>query len=72
MNNVISMRPNRVRLESSMAKTIVRQMSALEVKNNNKMLHTFNPELEKRAWQAIDNKNIFKMNSIIKEFDKLL
>lgn len=55
----------------SMSQTIVRQMNALEYKENN-MLHYFNPDLEKRAWEAIDSMNVFKMDQIIKEFDKLL
>jgi hypothetical protein len=71
MNNILSIKPNRISLESSMAKTIVRQMNQFE-HNENKLLHYVYPDLEKRAWQAMDGKDVFKMNSIIKEFDKLL
>lgn len=72
MKNVTKMnRPYYSNLVASMSKTIVRQMNALEYKHNN-MLHYFNPDLEKRAWAAIDSKDTFKMDKIIKEFDGLL
>lgn len=72
MKNVTKMnRPYYSNLVASMSKTIVRQMNALEYKHNN-MMHYFNPDLEKRAWEAIDAKDTFKMDKIIKEFDGLL
>jgi hypothetical protein len=54
-----------------MSKTIVKQMNAFEYKHKN-MLHYINPDLEKRAWAAIDSKDTFKMDKIIKEFDSLI
>lgn len=71
MNNVKQLRPSHTNLVASMSKTIVRQMNALEHKHN-KMLHHLNPSLEKEAWEAIDAKNTFKMDKIIKKFDELL
>lgn len=64
-------RPHYANLVASMSKTIVRQMNLLEHKHKN-MLHYFNPDLEKRAWAAIDAKDTFKMDKVIKEFDGLL
>jgi hypothetical protein len=85
MNNIINFRarPNKAKVihnfgrslgkttARSMSQTIVKQMNALEYRENN-MLHYFNPDLEKRAWEAIDSMNLFKMGQIIKEFYRLL
>ncbi len=72
MKNVKSLnRPLYSNRASSLSKEVVRHMSALEYKHNN-LMHYFNPDLEKRAWAAINTKDTVKMEKIIKEFSQHL
>jgi hypothetical protein len=72
MKNVTKMnRPLYSNRVSSLSKEVVRQMNTLEYKHNN-LMHYFNPDLEKRAWVAINTKDTVKMEKIIKEFSQHL
>jgi len=72
MENITNLnRPIDSNRVSSLSKEIVRKINDLEYKHK-KLMRYFNPNLEERAWVAINTKNTIKMEKIIKEFNDII
>ena len=52
----------------SMVDTIMKQMAVIE-KNQGKMFHEIDSKFEKEIMDAIDSKNVAKLNTVIKKLD---